>query len=206
MAHDFIYESIVEETLKIEVPERVFEVEVNLYTGAEYDAILKKHVDRVCPGCERYEDDGTDNLDGHHEEMSLDGVCYLRNGEDEPWSFGYCTFVFWLRVADKLNELAACIDAGDQEKLNSLINEELEHFYLPLKFYGTVRGGRYCLYLRGDWRTRPLHIRRSATLPSAARLRRLPSSRRAGGWNICCPRASSNTRARTMIAAWDGWR
>ena len=47
MAPDFIYESIVEETLKIEVPERVFEVEVNLYTGAEYDAILKKHVDRV---------------------------------------------------------------------------------------------------------------------------------------------------------------
>ena len=57
MAPDFIYESIAEETLKIEVPERVFEAEVNLYTGAEYDAILKKHVDRVCPGCERYEDD-----------------------------------------------------------------------------------------------------------------------------------------------------
>ena len=182
MAPDFIYESIVEETLKIEVPERVFEVEVNLYTGAEYDAILKKHVDRVCPGCERYEDDGTDNLDGHHEEMSLDGVCYLRNGEDEPWSFGYCTFVFWLRVADKLNELAACIDADDQEKLNSLINEELEHFYLPLKFYGTVRGGRYCLYLRGDWRNSPSAYATERYLAECGALATSPLV--AAGWRV----------------------
>ena len=182
MAPDFIYESIAEETLKIEVPERVFEVEVNLYTGAEYDAILKKHVDRVCPGCERYEDDGTDNLDGHHEEMSLDGVCYLRNGEEEPWSFGYCTFVFWLRVADKLNELAACIDADDQEKLNSLINEELEHFYLPLKFYGAVRGGRYCLYLRGDWRNSPSAYTTERYLAECGALATSPLV--AAGWRV----------------------
>ena len=47
MAPDFVYESVVEEELTIEAPERIFEVAVNLYTGAEYDANIKQHVERV---------------------------------------------------------------------------------------------------------------------------------------------------------------
>ena len=151
MAPDFIYESMEDAVVTIEDPALLFEVRVNLYTGAEYDAILGKHVDRICPGCVRYTDD--DGFEGFHSEMSLDGVCFLREDKDEPWSFGFCAWFFWHRMAERLNELAACIDGGDMQRLNAILNEDLERFYVPLNFFGTVRDGRYCLYVHGDWRT-----------------------------------------------------
>ena len=98
MAPDFIYESMEEEELEITQPEHLFEVFVNLYTGEEYDGILSKQVDRVCPGCERFIPDGdprdTGNLEGHHREISLGGVCYEREDKDEAWDFSTCAEVF----------------------------------------------------------------------------------------------------------------
>lgn len=182
MAPDFVYESVVEEELTIEAPERIFEVAVNLYTGAEYDAILKQHVERVCPGCERYEDDGTDSLNGHHSEMSLDGVCYLRSCEEEQWSFSDSVDYFWYRISCKLNDLAACVDENDQEKLTALINEELEHIYVPLNFFGTVCDGAYCLYLRGDWRNSPSAFAVERYLAECAMTEHSPI--REAGWKV----------------------
>lgn len=149
MAPDFIYESMEEEELTIENPERLFEVSVNLYSGKEYDEILKKQVDRVCPGCRSFIPDGdprdTGNLDGHHREISLDGACYERIGENEFWDFGTSVDVFWYVVSEKLNELAVCIDKGNQKKLNKILNKELTQFFVKTEFYGAVVGGKYCL-------------------------------------------------------------
>ena len=53
MAPDFVYEAIETEFLSIEAPERVFSVNVNLYSRQEYDGILAKQVEKRCPGCAR---------------------------------------------------------------------------------------------------------------------------------------------------------
>lgn len=42
MAPDFIYESIVEESVEVESARLLFPVTVNLYTSKEYDAILSE--------------------------------------------------------------------------------------------------------------------------------------------------------------------
>lgn len=150
MAPDFIYESVAEEEVVIESASRVFEVEVTLRSAEEYDGILSRHVNRVCPGCSNYTDDGDESLNGHHREMSLDGTCYLRQGKDDFWSFSQCVGYFWYRISNELNRLAACIDKGDQKKLNKILNTELCRFCPPFRFYGTVSEGKYTLCISTD--------------------------------------------------------
>ncbi len=184
MAPDFLYERMEDRHLVISHPERAFEVRVNLYTGEEYDAVLSRHVDRVCPGCLHYEEDDTSDLEGHHAEMALDGTCYLRCGEDDAWSFRRCIGYFWDRISERLNDLAACIDAGDQEALNAIVNEQLSKIYVPLEFYGTVREGKYWLYLRGDWRNSPVACLTERALMQCAMAQTSPV--RTAGWGASC--------------------
>ncbi len=162
MAPDFIYESIAEETLKIEAPNRLFEVFVNLYSAEEYDAILSRHIDRVCPGCERYIPDGDPRdpapggLEGHHREMSLSGICYERESEEDAWDFADCVNFFWYRMAERTEELAKCIRAGKHKKLNEIVNDELTKFFLPVTVFGAENGGRYSLTFAADYDHVPL--------------------------------------------------
>lgn len=150
MAPDFIYESMEEEELEITAPEHLFEVFVNLYSGKEYDEILSKQIDRVCPGCERFIENDDPSLEGHHREISLSGLCYEREGKDDPWDFSRCVDVFWYRISRKLNELAKCIDQGDQKKLNEICGEELKHIFYPVRFWGGIKDGKYCLGFAPD--------------------------------------------------------
>lgn len=180
MAPDFVFESIAEETLEIEFPERVFEVSVTLRTQAEYDEILKEQVGRVCPGCERFEDDG--DLDGHHREISLDGLCYIREDEDEPWDFATCVDYFWYRISQQLDEMAKLIDAGDQRKLNKLFHKELSHFFPETEVYGCVREGRYCLMFAPDYNFIPVIRTMIAYLAEVAS--REESEMSKAGWEV----------------------
>ena len=182
MAPDFVYESIAEEDLEIEDPARVFEVSVNLYSRAEYDEILGRQVKLRCPGCERYEDDGTPDLNGHHREMSLEGVCYEREGKNEKWPFSRCAEVFWARIAGRLGELAACIDRNKQKKLNKIFNEELTHIYFALRVYGVRTNGTYRLYLSAGAETTSLGMNIVGFLAAVAGLDDSPV--RACGWEV----------------------
>ncbi|MDE5547602.1 MAG: hypothetical protein K2J30_01190, partial [Clostridia bacterium] len=186
MAPDFIYESIVEETLAIEDPNRLFEVRVNLYAGQEYDEILRKHVDRICPGCERYIPDGdprdTGNLDGHHREISLDGVCYEREGENDTWDFATCADVFWYRISERLNDLAVCIDKNDQKKLNKIVNEELNHFFPEIDIYGTVYEGKYTLCFATEFGYQTVFVLLLDYLASVAGWKENPVAQ--AGWKV----------------------
>ena len=145
MAPDFIYESIAEETVTIEDPDRVFAVDVNLYSAEEYDAILARHVNKICPGCVRYKEEDVLSLKGHHREMSLDGVCYERAQEKEVWSFADCADFFWWIVSHKFKALASCIERGNRKSLNRMLNSELTHFMPGLDFYGAVIDGKYTI-------------------------------------------------------------
>lgn len=150
MAPDFIYDSIATEFLVIEDSRRVFPAEINLYEKREYDALLLKQVKKRCPGCRRYTDDGTDELNGHHKEMSLSGACYLRENESEEngdfaYPLGRYAVGFWEIIAEKANELASLTDKGDQKAINKLVNKILEKFFLPLDIFCGVENGQYCL-------------------------------------------------------------
>ncbi len=136
MAPDFVYESMETELLTIEYPERVFPAEINLYTCEEYDKLLREQVKRVCATCANYVDEGDGSLDGHHREISLDGVCYLKEREDERWSFAFCAEVAWERIADKGEELLKYIEKSKQDKIFKLVSEELGRFFLPNAVYG----------------------------------------------------------------------
>lgn len=148
MAPNFTYESIIDETVEIEDPNRLFEQSVNLYSQAEYDEILAKQVNARCISCSRFvQDDKPLDLTGHHREMALNGVCYEKEEKDDYWSFSTCADVFWYRVSKQLGTLAALISKGDQKKLNKILNAELNRFYYPIEFYGAKEAGKYHLYL-----------------------------------------------------------
>ncbi len=144
MAPDFVEESIASEWLEIGYPEKVFPVTVNVYTQAEYDALLKKQVEKRCAGCLRFGGDA-DDLTGHHREISLSGVCYSREEEEENPPFTRLATWFWEIVAEQVNRLAELADAGDQREIEKLLNRQLSRFFLPLDFYCGVENGRYCL-------------------------------------------------------------
>lgn len=148
MAPDFIYESIAEERLDIIQPEHLFELNVNLYSAEEYDAILSKEVEARCLNCARFiNDDEPLDLTGHYREMSLNGVCYEREEEDESWSFAVCADIFWHRIAKfHLSELADCIEKNDNKRLNKILKAELSAFCFPFDFYGAMQNGSYHLY------------------------------------------------------------
>lgn len=172
MAPNFVYESIAEEDLEIEDANRLFEVSVNLYSREEYDEVLEKQVRLHCPGCSRYEqtvdENGHLSLDGHHREISLDGVCYERETEEESWSFSFCAEYFWYLISHRLRDLAICIDRNNQKKLNKLLNAELTHFCFPVNFYGTRTNGTYHLYMSAGKKVSPLMANVIAFLAAAA--------------------------------------
>ena len=148
MAPDFVYESVETEFLVIAAPERIFPVTVNLYTREEYDALLSKQVEKRCPGCLRYTDDGSEELTGHHREISLAGVCYSREEKGDFFPFGCCVQALWSRLAKEVNDLAAMIETGDQKGLEKRVNREIEKFFSAS---GGLRGrvGRKILPLSG---------------------------------------------------------
>lgn len=184
MAPDFVYESIETELLIIEEPDCVFPVTVSLYSREEYDALLLKQVKGRCPGCARYSDDGTDEMNGHYREMSLSGVCYSREDEspDSLFSFGRAAIWFWERVAASADELAALADAGDQKGVNALVNGILTNFFLPLEFFAGVEDGRYCLCMSsGNYPQHSLRVILKALSETAARE---DSAMNEAGWRV----------------------
>lgn len=124
---------------------KVFPVTVNLYTQEEYDALLSKQVQRLCPGCLRYSEEGG-SLEGHHREISLAGACYSRMDAREEPSFSACAGLFWDFVAENVNRLAAWTDKGRAEG-NQPLSERRTHPFLSAAGVFLRRGGRPLLSL-----------------------------------------------------------
>ncbi len=147
MAPDFIYESILEESVEIEDARLLFPVEVNLYSGKEYDELLSKQIDKVCHGCSRFIDNDDESLDGHHREISLDGICYERETDGDAPTYAIRTYWFLCAVAEHVDEIKKCIDAGNLKKLDKLCRS-FKCIPMPYKFYGDKHDGKYRLFWR----------------------------------------------------------
>ena len=65
--------------------EDVYPVQVEVLDQAEYNAKLREVINRVCPGCLRFKplSNRVQSLNGHFEEITLDGVCVFRQ-ESKP--------------------------------------------------------------------------------------------------------------------------
>ncbi|MBQ9082289.1 MAG: hypothetical protein IJY28_02180, partial [Clostridia bacterium] len=63
----------------------VYPAQVEILTQQEYNAKLRERIGQVCPGCLRFKplSNRVQSLNGHFEEMTLDGVCMFRQ-ESKP--------------------------------------------------------------------------------------------------------------------------
>ena len=76
MAPYFTYEAQIVETITLSSDNPIFKTRVFLLSKAEYHEKLVSVIKKMCLDCENFIDDGDyENLNGHHEEISLDGVC-----------------------------------------------------------------------------------------------------------------------------------
>lgn len=102
---------ITEIQISISGDDEIFEAQVELLTASEYHDRLAKVVQGYCAGCLHFIDDGNyDELNGHHEEISLDSTCLLRKENS------YETFY---ELADGMDDLASKFNEkkADLEKL-----------------------------------------------------------------------------------------
>lgn len=78
-------------------PEDVYPVQVEVLDQTEYNARLREVINRVCPGCLRFKplSNRVQSLNGHFEEMTLDGVCVFRQeSKPAPRNFHHHLFSF----------------------------------------------------------------------------------------------------------------
>lgn len=75
----------------------LYPVQVEILTQAQYNERLREVVNRVCPGCTSFKplSNRVQSLNGHFDEISLDGVCVFRQEtKPSPRSFHHHLFSF----------------------------------------------------------------------------------------------------------------
>lgn len=130
-------------TLDPEKP--LFPCEVELMTQAEYDDRLRKVVTAFCPGCRNFGGDA-DDLTGHHEEISLDSVCFIRDHKEGT----YPVNVWMDSFVDFFDPEAygQLIDNGQYEEAAERWEAELSQTAIDMvpPVYFTKEDGKYALY------------------------------------------------------------
>lgn len=140
----FTEESCADVMIMIEYPEFLIQAQGFLMRQKDYDAQLSALVSTNCPGCLRYGDD-PENLDGHYDEMSLDGTCFEKDVEKE-FFFHYGFEHFWAMFKHNQKKIESWIDQGKiafaEKKVTSLLfmmtssriflrkTGEIYHFYV----------------------------------------------------------------------------
>lgn len=99
MLKDCVYPYLVEEEVRtryvnVSLVKSILEDDVEILSRYEYDERLKVLQEEICINCQNYvenPDPDADNLDGHRDEMRLDGYCPnftpISEDEDEEEDF-----------------------------------------------------------------------------------------------------------------------
>ncbi len=75
----FVEEDTCVEYINFDHVRKISEVEVTILSRKGYDERLTECMAKFCMDCIRYkENEDGDNLEGHRESMSLDGVCHYK--------------------------------------------------------------------------------------------------------------------------------
>lgn len=158
MAPYFVITHTKEKMLKLPKNPLLFPCEVELLTMKEYNNRLRAIVPEACKGCPNFGSvDETDaSLQGHHEEITLNRVCFWRNeveaveAEEEISDYGY--FNQWMKsFVDQFDPeaYAALIDNGETEEAESRFYGELSYLVfecIPPVFFTHAPAGKYALY------------------------------------------------------------
>ena len=148
MAPYFVLDNISRKTLTFSSDSPVFDCEAELLTLEEYNSRLRGIIPGRCAGCAGYTqiDDGDDSLNGHHDEITLDGVCFLKEEHnDEEHDFPPVD-VFVSNAVEMFPDLGLkkLIDAGETEKAEAALSEMLRNETAvpgyPLWLYKTEEG------------------------------------------------------------------
>jgi len=110
MAPYFTEKSYQGAILLVEHPEFLIEIDYAMLNQVDYDAKLSALVSTKCPGCQRYEGDAV-NLEGHYDEMSLDGTCFERD-ENQEFFFHYGFLYFWRTFRINQKKIEKWLDKG----------------------------------------------------------------------------------------------
>ena len=65
----------------------VYPAQVVLFSRKEYNDKLREIVKKHCGGCPNFSsvDETDESLEGHHEEISLDDVCFVREASENEF-------------------------------------------------------------------------------------------------------------------------
>lgn len=119
LAPYFVEEEIENVILMIKDPTRIFKVEITILTREKYDEKLRKLVKKTCVGCKRYGNDFND-LTGHHQELTLDNVCKLKELSNEThYSFKLAVQQFWDLFIKYEDDIISLIETNEAEKFVS---------------------------------------------------------------------------------------
>lgn len=161
-------------TVTIKNTEDVYPVQVEIYSQTEYNAKLREKILEVCPGCLRYKplSNRVQSLNGHFEEMGLDGVCLFRqetkpsprNFHDHLFSFGgfYMRFHYFTRSASEMLDMlrerfyvryagGELYDFGERKEL--ILTSRKNELLLPVltdaisNYLSSITNEAYCIRL-----------------------------------------------------------
>lgn len=150
MAPYFVTDRISKKTLVFSRDDPVFDCEAELLTADEYNSRMRTLINGHCADCSGYTpiDDTDGSLEGHHEEITLDDVCFLKDEHnDEEHDFP----PYDLFAEDAVEKfpglgLEKLADAGEYEKaageLMSMLWDEAFVPAYPAWIY-KAENGRY---------------------------------------------------------------
>ena len=154
LAPNFVKEEIQKEKLVIDG--LVYPAQVVLFSRKEYNDKLREIVKKHCGGCPNFSSvDETDkSLEGHHEEISLDDVCFVREASENEFEGDFVNY------NDRINGFCEefkdntklCEELLDKKKeknvrifLINIFSEWLGIRYLKF-FVGKHKNGKYYFY------------------------------------------------------------
>lgn len=150
MAPYFVDEAVTSENLSLVAGTAIYPVEVEVLTKQEYHDRLAAIVQKFCNGCANYTDDGNyDELNGHHEEISLDSVCLLRKeeGYEPTYQIYYGIERFCGKFESKKEEIEKLVDSGEISKAKNIVFDLLSNYMpAPLDIAFEKKKKEYYLY------------------------------------------------------------
>jgi hypothetical protein len=140
---DFVEEESEWTALCLEEP--AYPATVNLHAKADYERQIFDLAVTRCDGC-AHANTGCERLGS----LSLSGLCYIREGEEDV-CFAEEIYSFVERLSENLEQLALCVDEGNQKAFSATVHKLMDGFFLPAACYGGVtEDGRYFLAFSGN--------------------------------------------------------
>lgn len=125
------------EIQKVSITEKVYDAGVYLMSQKEYNKFLRLAVEEKCGNCPNFGTltENDNSLDGHHEEISLEKVCYFKEMAENQYKAEYIDFseninTFINNIVSNLSNYEKLIDSGKTKKVKDAIEEEIWQNFL----------------------------------------------------------------------------